>query len=229
MNAKLKKNLWWIISGVVLFVPLGLVINSLSMEVSEKLSGAALFFAITFVLVAVVGLVANKIKPIVLKVLWIILGVAFYLVYLTFTLLVILMSQPDDLEGRKAAFETMVVEEFSPADYLDKMVGIDLPEYDIVESCCTYVSSFPSETEYEVDVKLYLPKGMSKSLWRQITELAKTKAANPDPFGEVINEWYFDSENPGQICYKTEDSTNVGCVVTFKPKCDTVYVHRYKW
>lgn len=31
------------------------------------------------------------------------------------------------------------------------------------------------------------------------------------------------------IYLRTENVSNVGCVVMFKPQCDTVYVTRYKW
>ena len=46
---------------------------------------------------------------------------------------------------------------------------------------------------------------------------------------QVINKWDFDEDNPNQIVYQWEDSSNVGCIVTFKPNCDTVFVTRYKW
>lgn len=46
--------------------------------------------------------------------------------------------------------------------------------------------------------------------------------------GDVINKWDFGENNPNLIVYQCEDSSNVGCVVTFKPKSDTVLVRSYK-
>lgn len=46
--------------------------------------------------------------------------------------------------------------------------------------------------------------------------------------GDVINKWDFGENNLNLIVYQCEDSSNVGCDVTFKPKCDTVLVRSYK-
>ena len=87
---------------------------------------------------------------------------------------------------------------------------------------------FPSETEYDVAFSLCFPEGLTKSFWSEIHKLASEKAPNPKYEGDVINKWDFGENNPNLIVYQCEDSSNVGCVVTFKPKCDTVLVRRYK-
>ena len=87
---------------------------------------------------------------------------------------------------------------------------------------------FPSETEYDVALSLCFPEGLTKSFWSEIHKLASEKAPNPKYKGDVINKWDFGENNPNLIVYQCEDSSNVGCVVTFKPKCDTVLVRSYK-
>ena len=69
MNNKIKKNLWWIISSIVLFTPLAFLINGLRIENSEQLGVGAIFFCVQLVIWAIIGIIANKIKKIVLKVL----------------------------------------------------------------------------------------------------------------------------------------------------------------
>lgn len=58
--------------------------------------------------------------------------------------------------------------------------------------------------------------------------MASEKAPNSKYEGDVINKWDFGENNPNLIVYQCEDSSNVGCVVTFKPKSDTVLVRSYK-
>jgi hypothetical protein len=88
---------------------------------------------------------------------------------------------------------------------------------------------FPAETEYDVELNIYLPDGLSTTTWDKIHKLASEKAPNVKYNGYVINKWDFDEDNTKQIVYQWENSSNVGCIVTFKPKCDTVFVTRYKW
>lgn len=82
MSTKIKKNLWWIISSIVLFIPIALAIHGLLHEytLSEKLSLEAFSFIVLFLILAITGIFANKIKKVVLKVLWIILGLLIYLI-----------------------------------------------------------------------------------------------------------------------------------------------------
>ena len=232
MKNKIKKNLWWIITSVVLFIPIAFAIHNLPYGLGDKLSFGVVTFALLFLIWAIIGLVADKIKRIVWKVLWIILGTLSYLITWLCAIFVIVMSYPlseEDIEDRKDAFRDMVYREFDEDDHLDGVVGIELPQYKIADSECKYVSFPPGETEYDVRLKIYGSKGISKSVWDEIYELASTNASNPRPMGDVINKWRLDQDNPEIIHYTTEDSSNVGCNVTFKHRCDTVYVTRYKW
>mgnify|MGYP003306667002 CR=1 FL=1 len=115
------------------------------------------------------------------------------------------------------------------SEYLDTLIGIQLPSYKIVDSECDYVTFFPTETEYNVELKIHFPEGLSDSIRDEIYKLASEKASNPHSKGNVINEWSFSENNPKEILYQTEDASSVGCVVMFRPQCDTVYVTRYKW
>ena len=232
MKSKLKKNLWWIISSIALFIPMASLIGNISNDFSDVLSVGAISFVVLFLIWAIIGLVANKIKNIALKVLWIILGLSVYAIVWLFIILLIAMSQPiteEDVENRKEAFRDMVYCEFDENDHLDKVVGVQLPQYKIVDSECKYVSFPPAETEYDVKLKIYVSEGISESVWNEIYELASKEASNPHSESDVINKWKIDEDNPNIIYYTSEDNMNVGCTVTFKQSCDTIYVTRYKW
>lgn len=232
MKSEIKKNLWWIIISVVLFIPIAFAIHHLPYGLGDKLSFGVVTFALLFLIWAIIGLVANKIKNIALKVLWIILGLSVYAIVWLFIILLIAMSQPiteEDVENRKEAFRDMVYCEFDETEHLDKVVGVQLPQYKIVDSECKYVSFPPAETEYDVKLKIYIPEGISESVWNEIYELASKKASNPHSESDVINKWEIDEDNPNIIYYTSEDNMNVGCTVTFKHQCDTVYVTSYKW
>ena len=232
MKSKLKKNLWWIISSIALFIPMASLIGNISNDFSDVLSVGAISFVVLFLIWAIIGLVANKIKNIALKVLWIILGLSVYAIVWLFIILLIAMSQPiteEDVENRKEAFRDMVYREFDEDDHLDKVVGVQLPQYKIVDSECKYVSFPPAETEYDVKLKIYVSEGISESVWNEIYELASKEASNPHSESDVINKWEIDEDNPNIIYYTSEDNMNVGCTVTFKQSCDTIYVTRYKW
>ena len=143
MNNKIKKNLWWIISSFVLFIPLALLINGLRIENSEQLGIGATLFCVQLVIWAIIGIIANKIKKIVLKVLWIIVGLLFNIVFLTFSAVILAMAEPvteNDVEIRKKSFRDMVYNEFNVSEYLDTLTGIQLPSYRIVDSECDYVT-----------------------------------------------------------------------------------------
>ena len=143
MKSKLKKNLWWIISSIALFIPMASLIGNISNDFSDVLSVGAISFVVLFLIWAIIGLVANKIKNIALKVLWIILGLSVYAIVWLFIILLIAMSQPiteEDVENRKEAFRDMVYCEFDETEHLDKVVGVQLPQYQIVDSRCDYVS-----------------------------------------------------------------------------------------
>ena len=232
MKNTIKKNLWWIISSIILFVPIALGINSLPYNFCEKLSQGSIFFILLFLVLAITGIIANKIKKIVFKVLWIILGFTIYAIGWIFTIFIIAFSAPiteEEIISRKEDFRDMIYREFDEADYLDKIVGIQLPQYRIVDSECTYVTFWPAETEYNVNLKIHFPEGLPASVWKEISEKASDKAPNPLSDYEIINEWGVSEENPGAIIYKCEDSSNVGSTVTFESNCDTVYVTCYKW
>ena len=196
------------------------------------MSMGTIFFIALFLILAATGIIANKIKKIVFKVLWIILGFTIYAIGWIFTIFIIAFSAPiteEEIISRKEDFRDMIYREFDEADYLDKIVGIQLPQYRIVDSECTYVTFPPTETEYNVNLKILFPEGMPDSIWKEISEKASSKASNPLSDCEVINEWGVSEENPGAIIYKCEDSSNVGSTVTFESNCDTVYATCYKW
>ena len=232
MKSEIKKNLWWIIISVALFIPIAFAIHHLPYGLGDKLSFGVVTFALLFLIWAIIGLVANKIKKNVWKILWIILGTLSYLIAWLCVIFAIAMSYPlseEEVEDCKDAFRDMVYREFDEDDHLDKVIGVQLPQYKIVDSVCKYVSSPPAETEYNVKLKIYVPEGISESVWNEIYELASKEASNPYSESDVINKWKIDEDNPNIIYYTSEDNMNVGCTVTFKHSCDTVYVTRYKW
>ena len=232
MKNTIKKNLWWIISSIILFVPIALGINSLPYNFCEKLSQGSIFFILLFLVLAITGIIANKIKKIVFKVLWIILGFTIYAIGWIFTIFIIAFSAPiteEEIISRKEDFRDMIYREFDEADYLDKIVGIQLPQYRIVDSECTYVTFPPTETEYNVNLKIHFTEGLPNSVWKEIREKASNNASNPLAEEWAKNEWSVSEETPGVVSYRYEDFANVCCSVTFESNCDTVYVTRYKW
>lgn len=232
MNTIIKKNLWWIISSIVLFIPIAFFVCNIDGTLSEKLMVGVVPFILLFVICAITGVIANKIKIVVLKILWIILGLAIYALVWFMTVICLSFLVPtteEDYENRKEDFRDMIYREFDAEDYLDSVVGIQLPQYKIVDSECTYVTFPPAETEYNVNLKIHFPDGLPKSVWKEIKELASNEAPNPLSKYEAINKWYFDQDNKKTIHYKCEDLSNVGSTITFKSDCDTVYVTSYKW
>ena len=232
MKATIKKNLWWIISSIVLFVPIAGLISSSQYDLSFRLSLCSISFILLSLIMAMTGTVANKIKKVILKVLWIIFGLAIYAIGWLFTLVFIAMIEPateEEVKNRKEDFRDMIYREFDEGDNLDRVVGIELPQYRIVDSECTYVTFPPTETEYNVNLKIYFEEGVPTSVWKEIQGKASNKASNPLSDCEVINEWGFSEDNLEIICYRQEDANNVGCTVTFKSNCDTIYVTCYKW
>jgi energy-coupling factor transporter transmembrane protein EcfT len=232
MKTAIKKNLWWIISSIVLFVPIALAIYDMQCNFSDKLSMGTTFFIALFLILAATGIIANKIKKIVFKVLWIILGFTTYAIGWIFTIFIIAFSAPiteEEIISRKEDFRDMIYREFDEADYLDNIVGIQLPQYRIVDSECTYVTFPPTETEYNVNLKIHFPEGLPDSVWKEISKNASNKASNPLSDCEVINEWGVCEDNPEARIYKCENSRNKGCAVTFESNSDTAYVTCYKW
>ena len=124
-----------------------------------------------------------------------------------------------DIASHLESYRESITSEFEADNYLDE----------IVASECTYASMFPTETEYDVKINIYFPDGLSTSLWDKINKFATDKSQNTKYNGYVVNKWDFDEGNSNHIVYQWENSSNVGCIVTFKPKCDTVFVTRYKW
>ena len=92
MKNKIKKNLWWIITSVVLFIPIAIAIHHLPYGLGDKLSFGVVTFVLLFLIWAIIGLVAGKIKKIVWKVLWIILGTLSYIIAWLCAIFVIAMS-----------------------------------------------------------------------------------------------------------------------------------------
>ena len=232
MNLKIKKNLWWIISSIVLAVPIVLLINELPVKLCEKFLIGTVSCLILIAICAIVGVIANRIGKVLFKIIWIILGFIGYLFYILFVCVLLAMLDPvtdEEIAAHEESYRDMVHREFEVDNYLDDVIGIELPKYEIVASKCTYASMFPAETEYDVELNIYFPEGLSTSLWDEMYRLASEKAPNVKYNGYVINKWDFDEDNTKQIVYQWENSSNVGCIVTFKPKCDTVFVTRYKW
>lgn len=232
MKNFLKKNLWWIISSIVLFIPLACLLYGLSIKTGEKIVIGCILFAVQFLIGATTGIVANRIKKIFFKVLWIIAGFVINLMFLIISLVFMAFCEPiteEEFNNRKEGFREMIYNEFNEENYLDKVVGIQLPQYRIVDSECISISVPPTETEYEVELKILFPEGLPKSVWKEITELAGKEAPNPLSEDKIINKWFFSEGNPKAISYQCENESNVGCTVTFKPDCDTVYVTSYKW
>ena len=231
MKNKIKKNLWWI-SPIVLFIPLACLLCSLSITTGEKIVIGCILFAIQFLIGAITGFVANRIKKIFFKVLWIIVGLIINAIFWIIALLFMAFCEPiteEEYNGMKESFREMVYNEFSEENHLDKVVGIQLPQYRIVDSECTYVTFWPAETEYNVNLKIHFPKGLPNSVWKEIREKASNNASNPLAEEWAKNEWSVSEETPGVVSYRYEDFANVGCSVTFESNCDTVYVTRYKW
>ena len=50
MKSKLKKNLWWIISSIVLFIPIAVIISGLSKSFSDTLLVGVVFFIPLFLI-----------------------------------------------------------------------------------------------------------------------------------------------------------------------------------
>ena len=232
MKKNLKKNLWWIISSIVLFIPIACLIYDLSIKISEKIEIGCILFAIQLIIGAIIGVVANKIKRIFLKILWIIVGLVINAIFWIFSIVFLAFCQPiteEEFNNRKEEFREMIYNEFNEENHLDKVVGIQLPQYRIIDSECTSISVPPTETEYDVKLKIVFPEGLPKSVWKKIAEKGEKKAPNPLSEDRVINKWQFGKENADAITYHCENKSNVGCIVTFKPDCDTVYINCYKW
>lgn len=232
MKHFIKKNLWWIISSIVLFIPLVCLLYDLSIGTDEKIATGCILFAVQFLIGAITGFVANRIKKIFFKVLWVIAGLAVNAMFLIISIVFMAFCEPitdEEFNNRKEEFREMIYHEFNEKNHLDKVVGVQLPQYRIVDSECISVSVPPTETEYEVELKIVFPEGLPKSVWKEIAELAEKEAPNPLSEDKVINRWHFGEENPDVITYHCENESNVGCTVIFKPDCDTVYVSRYKW
>lgn len=216
----------------MLAVPIVLLINELPVKLGEKFLIGTVSCLILIVICAIVGVIANRIGKVLFKIIWIILGFIGYLFYILFVCVLLAMLDPvtdEEIAAHEESYRDMVHREFEVDNYLDDVIGIELPKYEIVASKCTYASMFPAETEYDVELNIYFPDGLSTSLWDEMYRLASEKAPNVKYNGYVINKWDFDEDNTKQIVYQWENSSNVGCIVTFKPKCDTVFVTRYKW
>ena len=232
MNTIIKKNLWWIVSSIVLYIPIILVITALSARISDKFLIVLVSSFILLVICSIVGIIANRIKKVVFKIIWILFGFVGYLLYLLSVCITITMFESvtqEDIVSHKESYRESITSEFEVNNYLDEVVGIELPKYEIVASECIFASMFPAETEYDVEIKILFPEGLPTSLWDEIHKLASDKAPNTKYNGYIINKWDFDEDNTNQIVYQWEDSSNVGSIVTFKPNCDTVFVTRYKW
>jgi hypothetical protein len=115
---------------------------------------------VQFLIGAITGFVANRIKKIFFKVLWVMTGLAVNAMFLIISILFMTFCEPiteEELNGRKESFREMIYSEFDEENHLDKVVGVQLPQYRIVDSECTSVSLPPTETEYEVELKILFP------------------------------------------------------------------------
>lgn len=232
MKNTIKRNLWWIIYSIILFIPLACLLHSLSITSGEKIVIGCVLFTIQFLIGAITGIVTNKIKKIFFKVLCIIAGLVVNAIFWIISILFMAFCEPitkDEFNSRKEGFREMIYSEFNEENHLDKIVGIQLPPYRIVDSECISISVPPTETEYEVELKILFPDGLPKSIWNKIKEWAAAEVPNPLSEDKVINRWYLREENPDVIAYHCENSHNVGCTVIFESNCDTVYVTCYKW
>lgn len=232
MKHFIKKNLWWIISSIVMFIPLACLLHGLSIGTDEKIAIGCILFAVQFLIGAITGVVANRIKKIFFKVLWVMTGLAVNAMFMIISIVFMAFCEPiteEEFNGRKESFREMIYSEFDEENHLDKVVGVQLPQYRIVDSECISVSVPPTETEYEVELKIVFPEGLPKSVWKEIADLAEKEAPNPLSEDRAINRWHFEKENANAITYHCENESNVGCTVAFNPDCDTVYVSRYKW
>ena len=194
MKNFIKKNLWWIISSIVLFIPLVCLLYDLSIGTDEKIAIGCILFAVLFLIGAITGVVANRIKKIFFKVLWVIAGFVIDAMFLIMSLVFMAFCEPitdEEFNYRKESFREMIYSEFDEENHLDKVVGVQLPQYRIVDSECISVSVPPTETEYEVELKIVFPEGLPKSVWKEIAELAEKEAANPLSEDGVINRWHF--------------------------------------
>ena len=232
MKNYLKKNLWWIISSIILFIPLACLLYGLSIGTDEKIVIGCILFAVQFFIGTTTGVIGNRIKKTVFKVLWIIIGLAVNAMFLIISFVFMTFCEPiteEEFNNRKEEFREMIYNEFNEENHLDKVVGIQLPQYRIVDSECNSISVPPTETEYEVELKILFPDGLPQSAWKEIANLAEKEAPNPLSEDKIINKWFFREGNPKVISYQCENESNVGCTATFKPDCDTVYVTGYKW
>lgn len=234
MNAGIKRNLWWIISSIVLYIPIVILFYESYVELDVKLLLGFVSFMGFVAICASIGVIANNIKNTLLKIIWIVLGFVGCLLYLFCVVVLLVIAEPmldedsETIESNNESYREMICSEFEVENHLDDVVGLEMPEYKIIESECYYASMFPSETKYDVALSLCFPEGLTKSFWSEIQELASEIAPNPKYEGDLINKWDFGENNPNLIVYQCEDSSNVGYVVTFKPKCDTVLVISYK-
>ena len=115
MNVKIKKNLWWLISSIALAIPIVLVINELSVKLGEKLLLGIVSYLILLVICGIVGIIANKIRKVLLKIIWIILGFIGTLFYILFVCIILAMFEPvtdEDISAQEESYRDMVHREF---------------------------------------------------------------------------------------------------------------------
>ena len=130
MNLKIKKNLWWIISSIVLAVPIVLLINELPVKLGEKFLIGTVSCLILIVICAIVGVIANRIGKVLFKIIWIILGFIGYLFYILFVCVLLAMLDPvtdEEIAAHEESYRDMVHREFEVDNYLDDVIGIELP------------------------------------------------------------------------------------------------------
>ena len=223
MNLKIKKNLWWIISSIVLAVPIVLLINELPVKLGEKFLIGTVSCLTLIVICAIVGVIANRIGKVLFKIIWIILGFIGYLFYILFVCVLLAMLDPvtdEEIAAHEESYRDMVHSEFEVDNYLDDVIGIELPKYEIVASKCTYASMFPAETEYDVELNIYFPEGLSTSLWDEMHRLASEKAPNVKYNGYVLHDGGLSNNIPSNvpkltnICFSALSILNVDKILT---------------
>lgn len=115
MDTKHKNNLWWVLVFIILYIPFPLLINLLDFSLFKTICIAVLLFATSLILIGVIKHVTNKIKKVIFKVLWLLLG---FVVYVAYFIIAINLVVPEvelmPVGDNKAHVETnekMVVDE----------------------------------------------------------------------------------------------------------------------
>ena len=111
MKNFLKKNFWWIISFIILFIPLACLLYGLSIGTDEKIVIGCILFAVQFLIGTTTGVIGNRIKKIFFRVLWIIIGLAVNAMFLIISIVFMAFCEPiteEEFNNRKEEFREMI-------------------------------------------------------------------------------------------------------------------------